>query len=672
MVKLLDQNEYGGDIFLIGRSAGEVGGRPILDGFDDLPVGVDLAILILPASGVLAAVKECVRKQIGSAVIFASGFAELGQEGVEAQAELTRLADEAGLGLVGPNTLGFTNYIERLDVNFIPLPPIKALAKDDLPGLAVLAQSGALMGHACQALKARNVPIAFRVATGNEAGLGLPDYIAYMANNPAVSVIALYAEQISRPDAFLKAVSAARESGKNLVLYHTGRGSRAQEAATSHTGALAGDYATIAALARRAGVLVVESLEEWIDCTEALARFPVPPSKGPAVITSSGGFCAIAHDQFEDLGIEIPRLSDKSEKQLAERLPEFTTPKNPLDLTTQIVTDPQILADCVNILLADEDIGSISIATQAVGKLAMTWLEPFLQVYGKSSKPILISPLGEDATLPEDFEKLARSSGLIISRSPERALRSAAALTCYGRSQARQPAKLAPIPSGALPPLHNGIQPEWLGKKVLSALGIACPAGELAKDEDEAVRIASEIGYPIVLKVQAGELAHKTEIGGVVLNLHDEASVRSSYTELVSRVGKLRPDVTIDGVLVEVMAPKGLELVIGAKRDPKWGPVVLVGLGGVMVEALEDVRLFAPDLSPADIKEELLSLKSAKLLGEFRGSPACDLDEIARVVSAVGRLMIERPEVVEVDINPLMAMPEGEGAMALDALIVVE
>ena len=669
---LLDQNGFAGEVHLVGRNGGEVDGRAILTNPADLPPGIDLAVLTLPAAAVPEAIEACIERQMGAAVVFASGFAEAGEESRGAQDALSRRVQTAGLGVAGPNCLGFTNYIDRIDVGFVPVPPIRAVDTRHLPAVAIVAQSGGLMGHACWALEARNLPIAYRLSTGNEAGLGLPDYIAFMAADPSVSVIAVYAEQIRRPAAFIEAAKRAREAGKSIVLYHTGRGAKAQQAAASHTGALASDYGVMAVLCAHAGVLVTDTLETWIDATEMLARYPEPPVLDPAVMTTSGAFCAIAHDCFEELGIDLPALSPESEAALRPRLPEFTPPKNPLDLTTQVISDIPLTADALRVLIADPTIGSIAVAVPALGPDAVRWLTPFVDVVAGSTKPVLLTALGEDAPMPRDFEILARESGLLLSRSPERALRTIAAVTLHGRSLERKPPVLAPLAPAALQPLRPGVQPEWRSKDILAAAGIDRPVGGLATNPEEAIGIADRIGYPVVLKVQASALAHKTEIGGVMLNLPDEAAVRAAYDDLIVRVEKAKPGTKLDGILVETMAAKGLELAVGAKRDAQWGPVLLVGLGGIMVEALKDIRLVPPDLAPADIVVELRRLKAAKLLDAFRGMAARDVDAVAHIVSLIGQLMLARPDIVEIDVNPLLVFADGEGAIALDALLVTE
>ena len=667
----LRQNDFAGDIHLVGRSGGEIMGLPVLTGIEDLPSDVDLAVLALPAAGVGEAIKACIGRRTGSAVVFASGFAESGEEARVMQEEMSRTVAEAGFGMVGPNCIGFTNYVDGVDIGFIPVPPASPLPKASLPALAVLAQSGGLMGHLYLAMAARNLPVAYRISTGNEAGLDLADYIAYMAGDDAVSTIALYAEHIRRPAAFLEAVAMARAAGKTLVLMHTGRGAQAQKAAASHTGAMAGDYAVMATLVSRAGVLLVDTLEELIDCSEFLVRYPAPPVLDPALATTSGAFCAIAHDYCEDLGLTLPPLSNQSLDILRPRMPEFTPPKNPLDLTTQVVWDIPLVADAARVLAEDPAMGSVTIAVPDGGpKAAIKWLRPLADTMDDSSTPILLTVLGEEARMPEDFEALARERGMLLYRSPERALRTVASVTHYGRSLARSTSNTQAPAAPELPALRPGAQPEWLGKQVLDAIGVPVPAGGLTRSEDEAAEIAGKIGYPVVVKIQAAELAHKTEIGGVVLDIRDEAGLRAAARKMLNRIAADFPHIAVDGILVEGMAKKGLELVVGGKRDPQWGPVIMVGLGGIMVEALQDVRLLPCDLTPDEVIAEMRKLKSAKLLTAFRGRPAPDLEAAAKVVCAVGNLMRARPDIVEIDLNPLLALPEGEGVVALDALIV--
>jgi acyl-CoA synthetase (NDP forming) len=289
-----------------------------------------------------------------------------------------------------------------------------------------------------------------------------------------------------------------------------------------------------------------------------------------------------------------------------------------------------------------------------------------------NKKPMVFSVLGDTSVLAPEFLALARDDQMILSRSSERSLRAMAQVTAHGRAlaAAKNPAPATPFSN--LPKLGSGPQPEWLGKQVLAAASIKIPDGALAKSADEAVATAKRIGYPVAMKAQAAALAHKTEAGGVLLNIADDAAARAAWQKLHDNVARHQPGLKLDGVLVEKMSARGLELVVGAKRDPEWGPVVLVGLGGVMVEALGDVRLLPADLSEAAIVDELRKLKAAKLLGPFRGAPAVDVEAVAKVAAAIGRLMRTVPQITEIDVNPLIALAKGQGVIALDALIVTK
>jgi acetate---CoA ligase (ADP-forming) len=353
-------------------------------------------------------------------------------------------------------------------------------------------------------------------------------------------------------------------------------------------------------------------------------------------------------------------------------LPEFLPPKNPLDLGTQTIWQPELLQICVEALLRDRAIGGLAISIPPTSpRHATLYIEGIVAASMASAKPLALAILGDGSPLSPEFTTIARNNSVVLSRSSDRTLRAMAKVIGYGnRNSALKGRKVAPVSAVSIPALGQGPQPEWLGKKVLAALGVRVPEGEIARSADAAVEIADRIGYPVAMKAQAAALAHKTEAGGVVLGVADAHAVRQTWVALHASVKRAQPGLELDGVLVEAMSPRGLELVVGARRDPRWGPVLMVGLGGVWVEALGDVRLMAPDLTEDEIVEEIGKLKTAKLMSGFRGSPPVDIKAIAAVVAALGPLMRTQPDIVEVDINPLMVHAAGHGATALDALIV--
>ncbi len=665
----LTLNNFSGNIHLVGRSGGQIEGRPVLSNVDALPEGVDLAIFTLPAAGVRDAMAACVRRKVGAAVVFASGFAEVGER--DAQNIIADMARQGGVALLGPNCLGYTNSVNGLRINFVGAASMPKTEFGRDPAVAIISQSGGLMAHIRLALEARNLPVSYSVSTGNESGLGLADFIDFFAADETTGSIIVYVEEVRRPAEFLAASARARAAGKSVIMMHPGRGDRAKSAVSSHTGALAGDYAVMRTLVSHAGIALMETLDELIDTAEILARFPHPPSKGPGILTFSGAFCAIAHDFCDDLGLDIPPLSPATEAMLAAQLPAFAPPHNPLDLTTQPVFQPELMRIGPQALLNDVDLGSLVISIPTgTPRHAMLYLKGLIDALQGNTKPVVFSILGDQSPLLPEFVALAREHRIILSRSADRSLRAMAQATFYGRALERARSVVEAKPFTNLPKLGKGTQPEWLGKQLLAAAGIRIPEGNLAATADEAVKTAARIGYPVAMKAQAGALAHKTEAGAVTLNVADEAGVRRAWKSLMDNVNRAQPGLALDGVLVERMAAKGIELVVGAKRDPQWGPVVLVGLGGIWVEAIGDVRLLPPDLDEKSIVAEIEKLRSAILFRGFRGSPALDIEAVAHTAFLVGQLMRTMPEISEIDINPLFVHGKSDGVTAVDALIV--
>jgi acetate---CoA ligase (ADP-forming) len=666
----LTVNNFAGDIHLVGRSGGEIAGRKVLTTVAELPEGVDLAIFTLPAGGVRDALTECIKRKVGGAVVFASGFAEAGNRA--AQDELTKIAREGGIALLGPNCLGYQNFINGLAVGFTGGTALKRVAGSTDPAIAIISQSGGLGGHFRWAFEARDLPVSYSISTGNEAGLGLAEFIDFLSDDKMTRVIVIYVEQIRHPEAFLAAAGRARASGTPVLMVHPGRSARAKDATSSHTGALAGDYAVMRARMAHAGIPLFDTLDELVDTAEILARFPRPVTKGGlAVLTFSGAFCAMAHDFADDLGMELPPLSAATDANLKSKLPEFMPPRNPLDLGTQALWEPDLVGIGTKALLDDPGLGALLISIPASSpRHANHYIKGIVEANKGNPKPMVLAMLGDRSPLPQELLEVARENRIILSRSSERSFRAMAHVINYGQGFNKAQSAAKPAPFSGLPKLGSGTQAEWLGKQFLAAAGLRVPQGGLAKSADEAAEIAKRVGYPVALKAQAAALAHKTEAGGVLLNIADEAALRRAWTTLNANIERAQPGLRLDGALVEKMAAKGLELVVGAKRDATWGPVVLVGLGGVMIEALGDVRLLPPDLPEAEIVEELLKLRTAKLLKGFRGAPPVDLEAVARTAALVGRLMLTNPEITEIDINPLFAHARGEGVTAVDALIV--
>ncbi len=664
---------YSGELHLVSRSSSEINGRPCVKTIDELPMGIDLAVLAIPEAGVLDAVTSLAARQCHDAVLFASGYAEAGEEGQAKQAELARMAREAGIALVGPNCMGFSNLAAGIPVTFEPLA---ARAPETRPGVGIVAQSGFMAANLRDALLGRGVSVACVFSTGNEVSVCVEDVLAAYLEDAQIRAITVYAEQVRQPKRFLQLAAQARTLGKPIVLLMPGRSARAREAAQSHTGALAGDHATAMACLRREAVVTVESLDELLDVSTILLRYPQPPAGGTAFMTGSGAMKNIALDFADDIGLDLPALSAPVVDKLSAMLPTYAVAENPLDYTTISVRNPAIVGELLLTMLEDEGIGGIVLAIPVGPVVAQKdKAEHIVPTIARATKPAVLVLTGDNSPVEPFFLQAIEASGVPLFRSADRALRALRRVAEYGEALTRaarahsiSPTVL-PLP-GAVPP--NGIFAEHQGKGWLKAAGLPVPAGALATSADEAVRIAQTIGFPVVLKAQASALPHKSDVGGVLVGLADEAALRAGWMKLFASVAAHRPELTLDGALVEAMGPRGLELVVGAKRDADWGPVVLVGLGGIWIEALKDVRLIPADMAEEDIVVELGRLKAATVLQGTRGAAGVDLAAIARVVALVGEQMRANPAITEIDINPLVAYPAGsqQPVLALDALVV--
>jgi acetate---CoA ligase (ADP-forming) len=660
---------FAGDLHLVSRTRTEINGRACVATIDDLPFGVDAVALMIPVPAVKDAIAACVRRGVGGAVVYASGFGELGEGGRRAQDEIAVLAKEAGLALLGPNCLGLINFVDQVPLTFEPVQP----AVPSGPGICAIAQSGAMAGNIRMALLGGNVPVAYTVSTGNEAVLGAEDVIAGLLDDPAVQLFSVFVEQIRHPQRFLALAAEARRRGKPIVLMHPGRSARSREAAKSHTGALAGDHAVMRAFVAAEGVVLVESLDELFDVSRLLTRYPHPPAVGVGIMSNSGAVRGFALDFCEQIELPLPELAAATCTELKQVLPDFAAIDNPLDITAQGMQKPSIFGDSAQAMMKDPNVGALLVAAMggSPAQQMAKWksLRPVLEA---AEKPVALAYMGDNWPMSDEFLTDVKDSGVPYFRSPERVMRAFAHLVRFGRALAepRKPTDLSVAVSHAVAP---GPMVEYRGKAVFAEAGIPVPRGALAATRDDAVRIARDLGFPVVLKAQAASLMHKSDVGGVAVGIVDEEAVRAAWDTMTARVKAARPDLALDGILVEAMALRGgIELIAGARRDPAWGEVLMVGLGGIWAEALGDVRLMPADADARQIAAELERLKGARLLHGYRGSAPCDLPALIDALLRIGALIRAVPALTEIDVNPLVVYPAGQGVLALDALLVAE
>ncbi len=669
---------FTGDIHLVSRTNREIGSRACVASIDELPEGIDAAVLAVPRQATADAVKACVRRKIGAAIVFAAGFAEMDDAGRTEQEALARLARDGGMGLCGPNCIGLVNVPGKVALTFEPLAPPQA---GQGRAIGVVTQSGAMCSTLRLALLAKQLNLSCVVSTGNEAQLTTEDFLAFLVDDESTRVIVLFMEQVREPQRFLALAARARENKKPLLLMHPGRSARAQSSARTHTGAMADNHAVMAALLKREAVVLVETLDELIDSAEILARFEKLPIKGAALMTNSGAFKGYALDFAETLGLDLPALSPPNADAIKNNiLPAFAAIENPVDVTAMSIRDATILGRTAAQLLADPAMGSLVISIVAgAPRFAMDKANAIVAGIADLEKPIAVATMGDETPLPDEFPATLRANGLAFFRSPDRALRAMARATWYGRALIAAGRRAPPpnlpassLPSPSLPPYRigaSGALSEHQGKAFLAVLGIAVPEGALARNVAEACEIARRIGFPVALKAQAAALAHKSDAGGVVLKITDEATLARAWDSIAASIKKTRPGVALDGMLVESMAPPGLELVVAGRRDPAWGPFITIGLGGIWIEALDDLRLFAADLDRDGILDELQKLKSASLLSGYRNTPAADVGAVADCVLRLSALLRADPRIAEIEINPLAVYPKG--VLALDVLMHV-
>jgi acyl-CoA synthetase (NDP forming) len=666
----LDRHRFDGAVHLINPRREEIGGRRCLPSIAALPDGVDVAVLAIPRAGVLDAVRELAARGVGAAVIFSAGFAEGGAAGLAEQAEIGRIAREAGMVVEGPNCLGMVNHPDGVPLTFVETvatPPAPGRA-----GIGIVSQSGAMAAVLGTVFAARGLGLTFSVSTGNEASSGVEDYVDYLVGEPGTRVIAMIVEQFRQPRRFLAAARAAQAAGKTIVLLHPGTSSAARESAATHTGAMAGDHAVMRLLVRQAGVVLAETLEELSDVAEIALRCPRPPAGGTAVLGESGAFKALMLDLAEVLDLPLAALGDDTAPALRAALPEFVAVSNPLDLTAQGLVDPELYTRTLAALFADDRVGTILIGLIQTDPVTMAIkLPPILTALGDGAdKPVIYAGLDEGAPIGEEAITALRARGVPCFPSSERALRAIARLVDAAAPTARVPAAAVAL---ALPEA-GGVIPEHAAKALLAPCGFAFPPSRLATSRDAACAAAEALGYPVVLKAQSAALSHKSDAGGVILNLPDSAAVAAGWDRMVADVGRHRPGVALDGILVEAMGARGTEMIVGARNDPDWGPVILAGFGGVQAEVLKDVQLFAPTMTHAQVIAGLRRLKAAALLDGWRGAPALDVGALADLVLRLADVMVANPRIREVDLNPVILHPIGasSSAVALDALIALE
>lgn len=674
VLRNIESSGFSGDLHLVSQTRAEINGRACLKSLDELPAGVDAAVLNLPQDAIRDAVSACIDRGVGGAVVFAAGFGEAGEAGRRAQQEISELCRAAGFALLGPNCLGLVNYAHGVALTFEALEFARVRSGRRA---AVVAQSGATAANIRSALTARGIPVSHVATTGNEAVLRIDHFMREFIADGAAT-LAVYAEQIRDPQRFLDAARLARRKGVPIVMAHPGKSARGKAAAQSHTGAMAGEYPVMKAFVQHEGVVLVDTMDELFDAAAILHRFPAPPAAGgAAIITNSGAIRGLSLDFCETIGLPLAELpeADKAALRRTDAMQQKAALHieidNPLDVGAAGYADGGIFSASTAAMLASPAVGSVLLALTGGGRAQQrAKADAIAPVAKEAAKPVAVAIIGDESPLDPGLVEPMRESQTPFFRSPDRALRALAAVHAYAAA-IDEIAEPAPDARGAAALPGKGVIPEYRGKELLRTIGFTIPAGALARDGAEAAAIAERIGYPVVIKAQAASLAHKSDVGGVVVGLKDRSELERGWARLMENLDRAGAG-EIDGVLVEQMARPGLELVLGGRNDPQWGPIVLFGLGGVWVEAFDAVSIMPAHSTRRQILRRLGAMKGSRLLGAFRGEPRRDVEAVAQAILLLGAALRAHPELKEVDINPFVVFPEGEGAAALDALLVIE
>ena len=677
-LKGMIDNGFKGIIYPVNPRYQSINGTPCYPSLDDVPGPVDLAIIGVPAVATLAAIKECAKKKVKGVVVLTSGFSEIGEEGAMIQAEMLRIARDNGMVICGPNSQGLFNSLNGLTAGFaIPKLFDPQKVKNSF---GFISQSGGVGTAIYLTSLETKTGFTYSISSGNEADVEFSDYLNFMVNDPDTKAIGGYLEGVRDGRKLLYAADQALQAEKPLVILKAGKSPTAAKAAASHTGSIVGSDGVYSAFFQQKGIIRTESIEEMSLILNLLIKRKLPTSNRVAIVANSGGNGVLLSDKCDAAGLDIVELSSSTRERLEKILPTFGSSANPVDITSQILMQPELHAEAIRIVLEDPNVDMMIVDHWPLSGNDTSGLDQIIRVHNDSDKPFLISMLGAESYGRGDMAYLLDNHVPAV-RSQELAARALGAVGYYGsrlqkikkyrKSTMEIPAedrkKVADILNSV--PLGESLS-ESQAKQLLLTYGIPCTMEKPANDVEAAVSFAEEIGFPVVLKIDSTEIQHKTEAGGVKLNLKSNEEVRRAFHEIMASASQYAPQAHLDGVLVQEMLTDGSECIVGVTQDQTFGPTIMFGLGGVFVEVLQDVALKICPLTYLDAQEMITEIKGKKILGGFRGSAPADKEAIIDVILRVSQLAMDFPEIKEMDLNPLMVFERGEGVKVADALIV--
>jgi acetate---CoA ligase (ADP-forming) len=664
---------FDGNIYLVNAKYAAIGARRCHPSLAALPENPDCVAVVAPRDAVEEIVLECARLRVGGVILYASGYAETQlPERIALQQRLRDIGQRTGLKLLGPNCLGIANYIRRARISFSDYPAPRAM-QGKFIGIA--SQSGALSQSLAQAIEC-GASISHAFSAGNQADVDVADLVAYLADEPSCHAIACVFEGMAHPQRLLAAAQIAWRNGKPLLVHKIATGTLGAEAAISHTGSLAGSDSAYRAAFERGGAIVVEEFEGLMEAARFFAKAPAPTARGVAVLAASGGAAIMAADKAENYGIALPQPCEAVKRVLEANIPDFGSARNPCDVTGQVVNNPLSMPACSDALLSDAVYGTLVVPQTLAFEMYKTRLQSLaLQAerHGKIACSVLISNWlqGPGTSEAESHTHVA------LFRSMDRCFQTIAAwhhradLAVRGeRKMQRRSARGAAAEAARLiAAAPNDRLGEHEAKAILELYGVPTVREIRVQSANALDAAAAHLGYPLALKVESADIAHKTEAGGVALDLRSAEELRAAFERVLCNARSFAPQAKIDGVLLQPMAPAGIEVFVGARIDPLLGPLVLAGFGGTLVELLRDTAL---DLAPINAEEAtrlLRRLKGAALFDGFRGAAAVDLAGLADILVRISEFAVDQQDhIAELDINPIIC--SASGLIAVDALIV--
>ena len=655
---------FAGPVHLVNPRGGVVHGQAAATGCGAIGAQVDLGVVLVPGRATAAAIEDLAACGARAALILTSGFAELGESGRAAQDEVLAAARRHGIRLLGPNSLGFMNFVSPA---LVWTTPVKAPSRNS--GVAIVSQSGATAFFLSNLAYQWDVGLSYVVATGNEADLGSADFAHALIADAATRAVALFIETVRDPAGFVALAEAALDARKPLIVLKTGASAVSAKSALAHTGALVGDDRVFDGICQQFGVIRTRSIEDLLATADIAARTGPLRRGGLGVVSNSGGICEIAADSAEARGMTLPGLGAHAAAALQETIPGFATAHNPLDLTGAIT--PEQCGAVVDIMAAQPDFAALLCPYYEVPTAEADMSERLSALHAALARGLVAAevPGFVVSYTPTHLSDLSRrivaETGLpYLACGMDRAITGLAGVFTWSEALRRPRTE-----RGTTPALTDDRpRSEHAALAAVARYGVPAVTVRLVHGEAEAVEAARAAGGPVALKIASPDILHKSDIGGVELNVTGDAAVRAAYGRVMAAGAKVT-GAEIEGVLVAPMRGRGLELFVGVSRDAQWGPVIAVGLGGIFVEVLQDVALRVLPVDPAEVARMLAGLRGAKLLAGTRGLPAADLEAVGRAVAAIGQAALAfGPALAAMDVNPLWV--RGSQVEALDALCV--